>query len=352
MNQIVKIKYSLLFLILFNLGCKQSPELLWNDLASPQVSKLWVQPNQGKPAKPVWGHANGLQVGLAPMPGPRGLLRIYAPYLVDEGQMINFISIETIPLGMSQRGFSELEMSSLDNQRGKKLWSANSYLDAVPGKEEYPESGVISEEDGVQVLTVFIFVEPFENGAKVYLRLRFYANHPYEVEITTFARNDSKKLGNCIVTATMGNFARLRTLYFAKYTRSAADLWPDYSDNEFAPHAGFSVKDMIHDKNGYAYFIAAPNENNPQNVEYSPDTYIGWKYKGEVATQYWYSPKPDSLLLGLVNGRFVYWASQSPIPGGIAIENFELNEPFKNGAKFVFGVTPVTPKIFINDLGK
>ena len=34
---------------------------------------------------------------------------------------------------------------------------------------------------------------------------------------------------------------------------------------------------------------------------------------------------------GVVNGRYTYWASKSPIPGGIAYENFELTEPFQSG---------------------
>jgi hypothetical protein len=150
----------------------------------------------------------------------------------------------------------------------------------------------------------------------------------------------------------MGNLARLRTLYLANYTKSASEFWSDYSDNAFAPHAILSLKEMIRDKNGFAYFIAAPDEKNPQKVEYSTDTNAHWRYEGKVATQYWYCKKPDPLLEGLVNGRVVYWASKSPIPGGIAFENFELKEPFKNGAEFVFGVTTDAPKKFVRDLQK
>lgn len=348
-----KLFCTLILLILYNLGFAQTTAILWNELAPPEVGKLWVQPVPGKPARAVWGHANGMRVGIAPMPGPRGLLRIYTPYLgLAESRMINFIAVEPIPLGTNQRGFSELEMSDIDNKRGKKFWSADDSLGFVPVKEEYPARGIITEENGVQTLKVFIFVEPFRNGAKVFLQLKFYADRPFEVEITTFARKDSQKLGYCILTATMGNLARLRTLYLANCTKSASEFWPDYSDNAFAPHALFSVKEMIRDKNGYAYFITAPDEKNPQEAEYSSDTNAHWKYEGKVATQYWYCKRPDSLLMGLVNGRIVYWASKSPIPGGIAFENFEFKEPFRNGAEFVFGVITVTPKNFIKDLQK
>ena len=255
----IKFMCTLLFLMLCNFGFAQNPAIPWNELASPEVGALWVQPSQGKPAQAIWGHSNGMRVGLAPMPGPYGLLRIYTPYLgLEEGQMLNFIAVEPIPSGMSQRGFSELEMSGIDNRRGKKFWSANDSLGTIPGRDEYPARGIISNEEGVQTLTVFIFVEPFTNGAKVYVRLRFYADQPYEVEIATFAENDSRKLENCIVTATMGNLARLRTLYFANYTKTAAALWPDYSDDDFAPQVSFSVKDMIHDKKRICIFHCCP----------------------------------------------------------------------------------------------
>jgi hypothetical protein len=54
----------------------------------------------------------------------------------------------------------------------------------------------------------------------------------------------------------------------------------------------------------------------------------------------------------LVNGRYSYWASSSPIPGGISFENFELKSPFKNGERFIFGVTPLPARQFIEQLDK
>ena len=44
-----------------------------------------------------------------------------------------------------------------------------------------------------------------------------------------------------------------------------------------------------------------------------------------------------------VNGRFTYWLSRQPIPGGIAFENFEMRERFHDGQRFVFGITRRTP---------
>jgi hypothetical protein len=337
--------------LVVRLGFGQTTGMTWDELAPPEVGKLWILPAQGKPANPIWGHTNGMRVGLAPMPGPRGLLRIYSPYLgLEDTRMINFIAVEPIPFGMDKREFSELEMSTLDNRRGKRFWSSNDSLSFLPGKEEFPARGVITIENGVEALSVFVFVEPFTNGAKVYLRLKFYSDRPYEVEISTYAREDSEKLANCIVTATMGNLARLRTLYLADSKRSAAEIWPYYSGDAFTSHASFQFKEMIRDNKGNCYFISAPDDKDPQNVEYSSGTNDHWKYKGKYATQYWYSKKPDQSLRGLVNGRVVYWASKSPIPGGIAFENFEMKEPFRNGARFIFGVVPLTAELFIDAL--
>lgn len=348
---IMKHNYYLLLIVLALSGCSKEEPLGWKNLASPEVGQVWVQPAQGKDAQPIWGHANGMRIGLAPMPGPRGLLRVYTPYLGHKQEkMINFIALEPIPKGSDQRGFSELEMSSLDDRRGKRFWSADDSLATEPKPEIRPSRGVVREINGVETLTVFVFSERFENGANVYVRLRFYENRPNEVEIATYATPGSNDLENFIVTATMGNFARLRNLYLADGTRTSGELWPDYNETNFTPHAHFSVENFISDKEGRAYFIAAPDEKRPQETEYAEGTKNHWKYYGSKATQYWYVENPDDKLEGLVNGRFTYWASKDPIPGGVSFENFELKAPFSNGLTFVFGVSPSDPQEFIQEI--
>ncbi len=51
----------------------------------------------------------------------------------------------------------------------------------------------------------------------------------------------------------------------------------------------------------------------------------------------------SSSLRCAVNARFKYWMSPTPIPGGLAYENFELVEDFQDGQEFVFGVTRRSP---------
>ncbi|MHC4432903.1 MAG: hypothetical protein ACYTBS_13765, partial [Planctomycetota bacterium] len=47
-----------------------------------------------------------------------------------------------------------------------------------------------------------------------------------------------------------------------------------------------------------------------------------------------------------VNGRFTYWMSRSPIPNGVAYENFELTQDYFDDQRFVFGVTELSPAQF------
>jgi hypothetical protein len=299
----------------------------------------WVRPS-GRDDKPLWGFRDGIRVGLPPLPGPRGLLRVYTPYLEQtNNHVINFIALEPVTAGSKNRGLSELEHSGLDNTRGKRLWSS----DSAEGVEVQsgPARGVVETVGGIEQLGVFVRVEKFENGADVYLHLTFRADRPHEVGIATFAEADSKRLQNCIVTATMGNYARLRTLALESRTVSAGELWPKYKGNDFAAHRFFELRELARDSNGDAIVSAQPDEANPEDANYDAGVRAGWHYHGGTARQYWRAPNPNAELQACVNGRRVYWNSEAALPGGIAFENFELVAPFEQGAEVWFGVEPV-----------
>jgi hypothetical protein len=311
----------------------------------------WIIPSDCFPALPVWGHKEGIRIGIAPTPGPRGLIRIYTPYLGHrEDKMINFIAIEPIVLGDDQRGFSELEMSEQDGVRGKRLWSGNRPECRDPASPTSPARGLIEVIDGVETLTLYLFTETFQNGARPYVRVRFYENSPYELELTTYCCPGSKELEHLILTTTMGNFARLRRLYLSDSVKHSTELWPLYDDVHFTDHDSTPIESMIKDNNGGAYFIAEPDESNPAKASYAPGTGKNWIYCGKKATQYWYVPNPDPSMVGLVNGRYTYWESNTPIPGGVAFENFEIKSPFKQGEKFLFGVVPFTANELIKQI--
>jgi len=307
----------------------------------PEVDGLWVRPAETMPAEPVWGHADGLRIGLWPLAGPRGLLRVYAPYLGHrDDRMINYIAIEPIVRGEYWRGFSELEDSQLDGIQGLRFWSADSPDDPSPNDPTLPCRGVVATDGDVETLTVYMFVEPYRSGARVYLRLRFRSDRPYEVGIATFTQPRSAELATCIVTATMGNFARLRTLHLRDGARTAAQLWPGFDGLDFTDRVCFSLDDLPRAPDGAALLVATPDEPDPASATYAPGTFVGWRYYGDVATQIWRREDPPSELRGCVNGRACYWASESPIPGGVAFENVELVEPFREGNEVWFAVVP------------
>lgn len=292
----------------------------------------WIRPG----AQPLWGHADGLQVGLAPLPGPRGLLRIYTPYLGHEpGRMLNFVAVEPIPAGAAERGLSELERSVLDDQPGLRFWSAD---DPAIGDPQHLAPGVVDTVDGVERLTVYILVERFANGADVYVRVRFTADRPHEVALAGFRRDGSVPLDTLILTATMGNYARLRELHLADRVVRPADLWPGFGGDGFTDHARFGLAELDRDQHGAATVAATPDETDPTSAVHADGTHEHWRYAGARARQTWRVPDPHPDLEVLVNGRFCYWASTSPIPGGVSFENFEISEPFQQGQEYIFGV--------------
>ncbi|WP_156253726.1 hypothetical protein [Pseudactinotalea terrae] len=310
--------------------------------ALPVTDGPFVRPAASHPAEPRWGHADGLQVGLDPLPGPRGLLRIYTPYLDQPRErMMNFIAVEPIPAGETARGFSELELSALDGARGKRFWSADEPADPTPRPSTEPARGVVEMLDGVAHLRVFVLVEPFDNGAEVYLRLTFRADRPHEVAIAAYARERSVSLEHLIVTATMGNYARLRELHLADRVVTPAELWPDFTGHAFAAHARFGLGELTREASGAVVVSAAPDEADPVNVGYADDVVPGWHFQGGRARQYWRAADPDPAIECLVNARASYWASESPIPGGAAYENIELVEPFRQGRELVLGIDPL-----------
>jgi hypothetical protein len=163
----------------------------------------WIRPGFDRETRPMWGHRDGIRIGLAPLPGPRGLLRVYTPYLRQPDERpVNYIAVEPIPHGEVNRGLSELEFSHRDNRPGKRFRAVDKLGQIQKDTSGFP-SGVASTKEGIDYLEVFVLIEPFDNGAHVYLKLIFRADRPHEVGIATFTEEDSCELDYCIVTATM-----------------------------------------------------------------------------------------------------------------------------------------------------
>jgi len=298
----------------------------------------WLRPVTGtEPREPRWGHPDGLQIGLHPLGGPRGLIRVFTPYLDHpRDRLVNFFAIEPVPAGQAERGYSELERSRLDDVPGLRFWSADEPADATARMGDEPARGVVDED----TLSVSILSEPFANGADVWVTVTFTRDRPHEVRVATFARESSVSLASCIVSATMGNWARLRELELGGRTVRAAELWPDYRGSAFAPHASFGVDELLRDGDEVV-FRARPDEDDPAAAIHADGTAAHWHYTGRRGAQEWRVSEPDPALRGQVNGRHTYWMSEHPLPGGIAFENVELVEPFRHGRAFTFRVEPL-----------
>ena len=288
----------------------------------------------------VWGIRGGLQFALHPGGfsggdgGPRGLIRIGYPTLSNaQYDLVNFIAVEPIVRG--RKGFSELEKSAVDGKQGKMMWTGTSSTpkDALDGGE------VRKLEGGVEELMLNVAVERFENGAHVRLRLSQRSDAPGELRLVVEAVEGSAAIESCILTATMGNKARARLLNLKDGPVSSLQLYRDYKDNHFAPHKIFGVERMTRLRNGDAVVSIENDEENPASVAPFGRPHF-WDYRGRKVTQYWRKPAAEVRedLVCAVNGRYVYWGSKRPIPGGISFENFELREPFRSGQTFIFGI--------------
>lgn len=300
---------------------------------------------------PIWGIRGGLLWGLPPATGqppdgPRGLIRLRYPVLTNGGyDLLNFVAVEPVVRG--QRGFSELELSQLDGVPGKGLWTKE--LKTHTGLVTNLLAGLLTRLDtGAERLTVEVAVERFENGAHVGLTLSQSSDAPDELELTVYPEPDSAPIEYCILTATMGNKARARRLWLQDRAVCSLDLYKDYTESGFTPHCVFPLERLQRTSAGDVLAAVTTDELDPATVDPHPAA-SHWRYGGFPVTQYWRKPAGswrDDLQVA-VNGRFTYWMSHHPIPGGVAFENFEMRERFHPGQRFVFGITRRTPR----DLG-
>ena len=329
------------------------PELAQNTASAasqenPAASSVWIQPHA--PGDPLlWGRKDGIVFGLPSpggLPGPRGLIRIgIVSPTTGKPELLNFIAIEPVTLGPGSRSsrmaFSELEPSRLDpGQHGKRLWVDLSSYDKAGAPagtmQQFPGKSAIER------LSVQIDVERFSaNNAHVHLIASIDSDHPGELRLSVFADNDSPAIEELSLTATMGNYERLRRLWLHRCVVDSRELMGNYTGDAFDDPPNYPLRDMLRTADGDAIVFATPNERDPSSAT-APGH---WRYKLPRLTQYWIVPahhiEPD--LRVRVNGRRVYWASHNPVPGGIAYENFDVRQRYVPGQTFIFGVTSQHP---------
>jgi len=316
------------------------------NLAPPAEKDGWIAPAQGQPSQPIWGIKGGIEVGLWPLRGPRGLIRVYAPYLGNPaGHVINFIAVE--PIAGARRDLSELQESALDGVPGKRMWTGTEMEESPAPREPWaPAQPKFMRVGGGEAMTFFVFVEPFQNGARPIVQVILRKDRPREVSFRVFTAKGGAAMKACVLTATMGNYARLRRLWLKDEVVESTRLWPGFVPAD--PRAGGFARakqwgvERLARAGQDAIVAATPDETDPQKAAYAPNTPATWRYEGLTATQYWRA-KAAPGLVARANGRRTYWSSNIEIPRGVAFENFELLAPFAPGQEFTFGVTPDPP---------
>lgn len=330
------------FILLAGLAVWISPSVL----AAGQTVN-WIRAGLTTNA-PIWGIEGGLQFALHPAGftggdgGPRGLIRLGYPTLPNgDYDLINFIAVE--PIVSNQRGFSELEKSTFDQKNGKLFWTGDIDHPTVENPNLDQET-ITTVAPGVEELAVTVFVERFDNGAHVRLKLSQRSDRPDELKLTVTNEPDSAPIDACILTATMGNKARTRILFLNDGPVSSLQLYRDYRDIHFAKHTVFDLDRLPRSRDGDVFVAIANDESDPSSVQPFVRPYF-WDYQGAKVTQYWRKPAAEMTpdLKAIVNARHTYWMSKQPIPGGVAFENFEMREPFVAGRSFIFGITRQNP---------
>ena len=255
---------------------------------------------------------------------------------------MNFVAIEPVVRG--SRGLSELERSKLDGVPGKAMWTGDTLEDDPKARPPWqPAQGVVGSTGGKKTLSFYVYVEPFANGARPVVEVQLREDRPHEIAFRVFSAQGGAPMRACVLTATMGNFARLRKLWLKDRVEEAHELYRSarFRPDGFADPRQWGVGALLV-VDGEAVVAARPDEPDPVRATYGSDVHPNWHYQGKTATQYWRAPALRNLV-ARVNARKTYWASKAAIPGGVAFENFELEAPFEPGQKFVFGITPELP---------
>jgi hypothetical protein len=281
------------------------------------------------PADPlVYAVPNGIAVALHPAAldarrdgGPRGLLRVGYH---DAGRfyLINYIAVE--PLVGDRRGYSELEPG--DDGRPGKRFLARDPAGRLAG----------------HTLTVTFDVDPFRNGARPRVEVTLFADQPDRIRLRTTDAG-GKPMRECVLTATMGNQSRCRHLWLRDKAVFAPDLYAGYTGTDFVEKQPYPLAALHRTRTGDVVAVISPDEPEPRAVRPFPSG--AWHHPGAWMGQFWLKPAAgvSDQLAVRVNGRRTYWASKSPIPGGLSFENFEFREPFRDGQEQWFGFTRASP---------
>lgn len=97
--------------------------------------------------------------------------------------------------------------------------------------------GLITHPDALhyetEQLSIFVFMEKFINGAHPYFKFSIKSDNPDELGIQIFNQVKSADMQRWTITATMGNYSRLRLLYLKNKIIDFRILFNGYNGVEF-----------------------------------------------------------------------------------------------------------------------
>jgi hypothetical protein len=305
----------------------------------------WVRPEKANGLL-VWGRHDGIVFGLPSNPDwgvPRGLIRVGIFPAGETGpKLLNYIAVEPVAdvPSYNYKNYSEMEPSQLDpGKQGKRLWVDTS---ADPDAWKGQITTLQREGQTIERLSVPIGVERFNTSkADVRLIASVDSDRPNEVRFTVFAQDDSPPIKELTLSATMGNFERLRLVWLADRVLDSRKLAPDYKGKSFTADSNkYPLSEILRLPGGDPIVYASSNEADPASA-----TTAAWRYNLPKLTQYWTMAAADVQpdLRVRVNERYDYWKSETPVFGGIAFENFEVRQKYVAGQTFIFGISPKEP---------
>ncbi len=292
---------------------------------------------------PIWGVRNGIVVGIPPARigfgrngGPRGLIRVG---FEENGKLyfINFLA--DAPITTDGRvGQSELDASPYDRQPGIRIFA---YPSEFVNRYNYWRDRELPrivhvatiKPAGIAAVMDMVFrYEKFPNGAQPYFVVAFRADRPREVAFFAYREPGSAELKRNVLSSTFGNLTRCRQAFLRDRVVDSRELWPRYRGYDFAPIQPFYLPELRRNRAGDVVFAVRPNEERPwEGHSNYPHPYR--------MTQYWRVPRDsfDDTLGGWVNGRYMFWKTSYPVPGGISYENVGVASAFKEGQLQIFG---------------
>ncbi len=314
---------------------------------------VFVTPGQMNPSiRREWGFREGIRIRLSDHSLPstkaaRGMIHIvHTGTRLSKRWSLNPLVIKPRVDGQKNDTDSTIDPGSKpDGNPGLELTTSDSM--SPPENSWQAAKGVFSD-DG-NTLRLFVHCERFSGGAQPIIEVRFDAQYPDRVGFRVHAGADSAEMNECVLSTIRGSFAQLRQLHLADEVKTTSQLFPQWSEEtessstEFSPWKTFpgDLFPLVDDE-PFRRVRLTTDVADYSKVKYSAAVVKDWQYKGLPARQSWLFPAETPVTVAL-RARSNYRDGNGPIPGGPALEDFELRMPLQPDRWIWYEVVPNPP---------